>query len=314
MGVEVLRPGLLTTVQDLGRAGYQKLGIAPSGALDRSALKTANILVDNPAGEAALELTFAGPELRFTRATCIAVTGGDFGALLNGEPVPRYAAVPVKSGDVLSFGSAKSGCRAYLAFAGGLDLPAVMGSKSTNLKCGFGGFRGRKLLAGDRIEFAAPREELPFFPLRSLEAPRYGGEVTLRTVLGPQDDAFTENGVRTFFGESYQVTARSDRMGCALEGPAVECRDKSDIISDGIPDGAVQIPASGKPIVMLADRQTTGGYAKIAAVVSADLPLLAQCRPGDKIRFARVSVGEAQRLARKEAKRLKKLNRYLNET
>ena len=314
MGIEVLQPGLLTTVQDLGRAGYQKLGIAPSGALDKTALKTANILLGNPAGEAALELTFAGPELRFTRATCIAVTGGDFGALLNGEPIPRCAAAPVKSGDVLSFGPAKSGCRAYLAFAGGLELPAVMGSKSTNLKCGFGGFQGRKLLAGDVIEFASPREDLPFFPLRTLDAPQYGREVTLRAVLGPQDDAFTEAGMRTFFGESYEATARSDRMGCALEGPAVECRGKSDIISDGIPDGAVQIPASGKPIVMLSDRQTTGGYAKIATVASVDLPLLAPCRPGDKSRFAPVSVGEAQKLARKEAKRLMKLNHYLNET
>lgn len=314
MGIEVLQPGLLTTVQDLGRTGYQKLGIAPSGALDKTALQTANLLLGNPAGEAVLELTLAGPELRFTRSTCIAVTGGDLGALLDGEPIPRYAAVPVKGGDVLSFGAAKSGCRAYLAFAGGLEIPAVMGSRSTNLKCGFGGFRGRKLLAGDAIEFVSPKVDLPFFPLRSLEVPRFGGEVTLRAVLGPQDDAFTERGLLTFFGESYEVTGRFDRMGCVLEGPAVECRGKSDIISDGIPGGAVQIPASGKPIVMLADRQTAGGYAKIAAVASVDLPLLAQCRPGDKIRFAQVSVGEAQKLARREAKRLRKLNRYLNET
>ncbi|WP_326975523.1 biotin-dependent carboxyltransferase family protein [Caproicibacter sp. BJN0012] len=313
MGFEVLKPGLLTTVQDFGRTGYQKLGISPSGALDRRAMTLANLLVCNPAAEALLELTFTGPELRFTADNFIAVTGGDLSPALNGKPIARYAAHPVKAGDILSFGQAKSGCRAYLAFAGGLGLPAVMGSKSTNLKCGFGGYQGRKLLAGDTIGFASPKKELPFFPLRTLESPTFGGEVSLRVILGPQEDAFTEGGIRTFFGESYEVTPRFDRMGCALEGPTVECREKADIISDGIPDGAVQIPSSGKPIIMLADHQTTGGYTKIGTVASVDLPLLAQCKPGDSVRFERISVADAQKLLRKEAKKLRKLNRYLNE-
>lgn len=313
MGIEVLKSGLLTTVQDFGRAGYQKLGISPSGALDRRAMTLANLLVCNPAGEAVLELTLIGPELRFTADNFIAVTGGDLSPSLNGTPIDRYAAHPVKTGDVLSFGQAKSGCRAYLAFAGGLDLPAVMGSKSTNLKCGFGGYRGRKLQAGDVIGFAAPKKELPFFPLRTLEILSPGGTVTLRVVLGPQEDAFTEGGIRTFFGESYEVTPRFDRMGCALDGPTVEYREKADIISDGIPGGAVQIPASGKPIIMLADHQTTGGYIKIGTVASVDLPLLAQCKPGDSVRFEQISVGDAQKLLRKETKKLRKLNRYLNE-
>lgn len=313
MGIEVLKPGLLTTVQDFGRTGYQKLGISPSGALDRRAMTLANILVDNPAGEAVLELTLMGPELRFTADNFIAVTGGDLAPLLNGEPVSRCAAVPVKAGDVLSFGQAKNGCRAYLAFSGGLNLPSVMGSKSTNLKCGFGGYRGRKLQAGDAIAFAAPKKELPFFPLHTLEVPSFDGEVTLRVVLGPQENSFTEGGIRTFFGESYQVTPRFDRMGCALDGPTVECKGKADIISDGIPAGAVQIPSSGKPIIMLADHQTTGGYTKIGTVAAVDLPLLAQCRPGDSVRFEQISVGKAQKLLRKERKKFRKLNRYLNE-
>ena len=313
MGIEVLNPGLLTTVQDFGRTGYQKLGISPSGVLDRRATALANLLVDNPAGEAVLELTITGPELRFTADNFVAVTGADFSPALNGEPVSGYAAVPVKAGDILSFGQAKSGCRAYLAFAGGLDVPAVMGSKSTNLKCGFGGYQGRRLRAGDVIGFAAPKTELPFFPLRTLEVPSFGGEITLRVVPGPQDDAFTEIGIRTFFSETYQVTPRFDRMGCALDGPAVECREKADIISDGIPAGAVQIPSGGKPIIMLADRQTTGGYIKIGTVAAVDLPLLAQCQAGNSVRFQQISVGSAQKLLRKEAKKLRKLNRYLNE-
>ncbi|XOQ43841.1 MAG: AHS2 domain-containing protein [Clostridium sp.] len=313
MGIEILKPGLLTTVQDFGRIGYQKLGISPSGALDRKAMTLANLLVANPADEAVLEMTLFGPELRFTADNFIAVTGGDLSPTLNGEPMPRYAAVGVKSGDVLSFGQAKEGCRAYLAFAGGLDLPVVMGSKSTNLKCGFGGYQGRKLQAGDKIAFAAPKEELPFFPLRTLDTPSFGGKVTLRVVLGPQEDAFTESGIRTFFSETYKVTTRFDRMGCALDGPTVECKEKADIISDGIPAGAVQIPSSGKPIIMLADRQTTGGYTKIGTVVSVDLPLLAQCKPGDSVQFEQISISEAQKLLRREAKKLRKLNRYLNE-
>jgi biotin-dependent carboxylase-like uncharacterized protein len=313
MGIEILKPGLLTTVQDFGRVGYQKLGISPSGVLDRRAMTLANLLVDNPAEEAVLELTLMGPELRITEDNFIAVTGGDLGPLLNGEPIPRYAAVPVKGGDVLFLGQAKNGCRAYLAFSGGLDIPAVMGSKSTNLKCGFGGYRGRKLQSGDVLTFSAPKKELPFFPLRTLEAPVFSGEGILRVILGPQENAFTEGGIRTFFGESYQVTPRFDRMGCTLDGPTIECKDKADIISDGIPAGAVQIPSSGKPIIMLADHQTTGGYTKIGTVASVDLPLLAQCRPGDTIRFRQISAGDAQKLLRKEAKKLRKLNRYLNE-
>jgi len=313
MGIEVIKPGLLTTVQDFGRVGYQKLGISPSGALDRTAMTLANLLVANPAEEAVLEITLLGPELHFTEDTCIAVTGGDLAPMLNGESMPRYAAVKVKAGDTLSFGQAKDGCRAYLAFAGGLDIPVVMGSKSTNLKCKFGGYQGRKLQTGDFIPFAAPKTDLPFFLLRTLEIPKFGDSVTLRVLSGPQDDAFTETGMHTFFHETYQVTTRFDRMGCALEGPTVECKDKADIISDGIAAGAVQIPSSGKPIIMLADRQTTGGYTKIGTVASVDLPLLAQRKPGDSVRFESISISEAQKLLRREAKKLRKLNHYLNE-
>lgn len=313
MGIEILQPGLLTTVQDLGRTGYQKLGISPSGVMDRTAAMTANILVDNPMEEAVLEITMIGPSLRFGADNFIAVTGGDLSPALNGSPLPLYEAVPVKEGDVLSFGPAKTGCRAYLAVTGGLDVPVVMGSKSTNLKCRFGGFHGRKLAAGDVLSFSAPKKELPFFPLRKVDPPVLSGEKTLHVILGPQDDAFSDEGLQTFLSKPYTVSNRFDRMGCSLEGPVIGCKEKADIISDGIPAGAVQVPASGKPIIMLADHQTTGGYTKIATVITPDLSLIAQCRPGDTVRFDLISVAAAQKINRKEMKRLKKLYRYCNE-
>lgn len=313
MGIKILNPGLLTTVQDEGRFGFQKVGVTSSGALDRKAMETANILVGNAPGEAVLEMTLFGASLEFTDANTIAVTGGDFEPKLNGSPLPPYTAVAVGAGSTLTFGIAKSGCRAYVAFAGGLDVPVVMGSKSTNLKCGIGGYRGRKLAAGDEIPFTKPESDLPFPRLRQLQPEPYPEILTLRVVPGPQDDAFTETGIRTFFSEIYTVTNKSDRMGSTLDGPAVEFKTGADIISDGIPLGAVQIPANGKPIVMLADHQTTGGYTKIGTVITPDLSAFAQRKPGERVRFEPISIQEAQKLCRKERKALKKLNKYLNE-
>lgn len=312
MGIRILSPGLLTTVQDLGRTGYQRTGISPSGAVDRKALKIANILVGNQPGEGALEMTMAGASMEFTEPDVVAVTGGNFEPTINGAPVPTYAAVPVRAGDVLALGPAKSGCRAYVAFAGGLNVPVVMGSKSTNLKCGLGGFGGRRLKTGDELPLFAPRAALDKMELRRAEVPEPpGAEAAVRVILGPQDDSFTQAGIRTFLSEAWTVTNRCDRMGCALDGAPVEYRSKADIISDGIPFGAVQIPSDGKPIVMLSDRQTTGGYAKIAAVISSDLPVFAQRRPGGRIRFQKISMREAQRVSRVEEEKLRALRRRL---
>lgn len=312
MGIRILSPGLLTTVQDLGRTGYQRIGISPSGAVDRRALKTANILVGNQPGEGALEMTMAGASMEFTEPDVVAVTGGNFEPAINGVPVPMYAAVPVRAGGVLALGPAKSGCRAYIAFAGGLDVPVVMGSKSTNLRCGIGGFKGRKLRSGDELPLSAPSAALDKMELRRADPPDLPGpEASVRAVFGPQDDYFTQAGIRTFLSEAWTVTNRCDRMGCALDGAPVEYRSKADIISDGIPFGAVQIPSDGKPIVMLSDRQTTGGYAKIAAVISSDLPVFAQRRPGDRIRFQKISMREAQRISRLEEEKLRALRRRL---
>ena len=295
MSITVLNPGLLTTVQDLGRVGYQQFGVSVSGVMDPRATALANILVGNPDGEAVLECTMMGPHLQFNQANYIAITGGDLGPTLDGQPVQTYKAFKVEAGQVLKFTMPKKGCRAFVAFAGGLDIPEVMGSRSTYMKAKIGGFQGRKLEKGDEIGFRAPNPDLPNPNLRSM-APEFvpRAEYTVRVVLGPQDDYFTDAGIQTFLSEVYTVTAEFDRMGCRLEGAVIQHKDGGDIISDGIAFGAIQVPSSGTPIIMLGDRQTTGGYTKIANVISADFRILAQLKQGDKVRFEKVSVKAAQ--------------------
>ncbi len=295
MSITVLNPGLLTTVQDMGRTGYQQFGVSVSGAMDPRAAEIANILVDNPSGEAVLECTMMGPHLQFDTAVCIAVTGGDLGPTLDGAPLPSYRAVAVQAGQVLRFTGPRAGCRAFIAFSGGLDIPEVMGSRSTDLKSKLGGLAGRKLEKGDVLPLRAPRTDLKNLSGRSI-APEFVPRpvYTLRVVLGPQDDAFSPEGIRTFLTQTYTVTPQSDRMGCRLEGAAVQHTAPADIISDGIAFGAIQVPSSGMPIIMLADRQTTGGYTKIANVITADFRILGQLKAGDKLRFEGVSIQHAQ--------------------
>lgn len=295
MSITVLNPGLLTTVQDLGRVGYQQFGVSVSGVMDPRAAAIGNILVGNPQGEAVLECTLMGPQLKFETDEVIAVTGGDLSPTLDGQPVPSYAALAVKAGQTLRFGAPKAGCRAYIAFAGGLDIPLVMGSRSTYMKAAIGGFEGRKLQKGDALGLRAPVAGYANLHQRAI-APEFVPRpvYTLRVVLGPQDDAFTPEGVATFLGSEYTVTNEFDRMGCRMDGPAIQHKNGGDIISDGIAFGAIQVPGSGKPILMGADRQTTGGYTKIATVISADFRLLAQLKAGDKVRFEAVSVQAAQ--------------------
>lgn len=295
MSITILNPGMLTTVQDLGRFGYQQFGVSASGVMDPRSASIANILAGNAEGEAVLECTMMGPNIRFDRANCIAITGGDLGPTLDGQPIANYAAVHVNAGQVLRFTMPRTGCRAYVAFAGGLDIPEVMGSRSTNMKARIGGYQGRKLQKDDVIGFRAPKDELRNMGVRHISPefiPR--GEYTLRVVLGPQDDAFTEKGIETFLTSVYTLTPEFDRMGCRLDGEVIEHVNDGNIISDGIAFGAIQVPSAGKPIIMVADRQTTGGYTKIANVISADFRILAQLKAGDKIRFEKVSVKTAQ--------------------
>lgn len=309
MGIKIINAGLLATVQDKGRFGYGDKGISQSGVLDYKAMAISNYLLGNDANEAVLELMLYGPMIEFTQNGVFAVTGADMTALLNDRPVPMYRAVAAKKGDILKFSLAKSGCFGYIAFRGGLDIPTVMGSKSTNVKCKFGGFNGRKLMANDEIAFcsqiieAGDLENREYIPVESVV------NSVIRVVMGPQQGYFTEKGIETFLSSAYKITNQYDRMGCKLEGNALEYKDKVDIISDGIPMGGIQIAANGQPIVMLSDRQTTGGYAKIAAVVTVDIPKFVQHKPGDVISFKEISILEAQELYKKEQRLFRKLER-----
>lgn len=303
MGIRVLKAGMLTTVQDLGRNGYQSQGFSVAGVMDVRSFKIANLLLDNPENEAVLEFTLIGPTLQFTSDTIIAITGGDFQPMINGEPAPMYTALYMKRGDILKFGSARTGSRGYIAFSSYLDIPVVMGSRCTNLKSKIGGYKGRKLKDEDYIGFRIKRRYLPFFLSRKLDLDEFDEEeVTLRVVMGPQDDMFTKQGIHTLLSETYTVTSDFDRMGCRLEGSFIASKNGSDIISDGIAFGSIQVPAHGKPIILLADRQTTGGYAKIATVATVDIPKLVQRKTDHKIRFQAITVEEAQKLYLEEEK------------
>ena len=302
MGFRVIKGGLLTTVQDLGRNGYQSQGFNVGGVMDRRSFRIANLLLDNPENEAVLECTLIGPTLEFTSSQIIAITGGDFRPELNDDPVPMYTAIYVNKGDVLKVGSARTGRTCYIAFSNYLQIPVVMGSRSTNLKCGIGGFKGRKLNDGDYISTRIKRRKyLPFFLSRSLPLHEFDNSTeTIRVIMGPQDDMFSSKGIETFLNKEFTISSNFDRMGVRMEGPFVESKMGSDIISDGIALGAMQVPAHGKPIILLADHQTAGGYAKIGTVASVDLPKVVQRRIDDKIRFKSITVEEAQHLIKVE--------------
>lgn len=313
MGIRILKGGMMTTVQDLGRNGYQSQGFSVAGAMDVRSLKIANLLLDNPENEAVLEITLIGPTLEFTSATIIAITGGDFQPQINGEPAPMYTALYMNKGDILKFGSARTGSRGYIAFSSYLDIPVVMGSRCTNLKSKLGGFKGRKLQAGDYMNFRIKRRYLPFFLSRKLEGDDFDQEeATLRVIMGPQDGLISKQGVETFLNSEYTVTSDFDRMGCRLEGPFIAPKKTSDIISDGIAFGAIQVPSHGKPIILLSDRQTTGGYAKIATVASVDIPKLVQRKTDHKIHFKAITVQEAQQLYLDELKELDAMRKIIH--
>lgn len=290
---EVTQPGALTTVQDLGRFGYQQFGVPTSGALDNYAFRIGNLLVGNNEGAASLEITLFGCQLCALHDTSMAITGADLSATINGKPAPAWESLLIKRGEVLSFSKLKSGCRAYLAVAGGISVPEVMKSASTFVRAGIGGLNGRPLRQGDIL--SANERSAPSTAARmpAEYVPVYGNRIELRVILGPQDDYFTDKGKSTFLNSEYIVSAQADRMGYRLEGPRIQHLSGADIISDGIPLGAIQVPGDGLPIILLADRQTTGGYTKIATTASVDMPKVAQAKPGDRIRFPQVNEEQA---------------------
>ncbi|MFT3870945.1 MAG: biotin-dependent carboxyltransferase family protein [Nibricoccus sp.] len=291
---EVLKPGAMTTVQDLGRVGFLNAGVPDGGAMDRLAARVANLLVGNPASAALLETTMAGPVLRFHSDALIAVCGARFNA------VPAWQPLMVKAGDELDLTGLETGCRGYLAVAGGFVVPAAMGSASTYLRAGVGGVEGRALRKGDRLQIGPALHATPVdaerWHVSPSVLPAYSTQPVVRVVRGAQWDWFAEEAQYKFFEGRYSVLPKSDRMGLRLIGAQLLLKEPREMVSEAVAFGSVQVPPEGQPIVLMADRQTIGGYPRIAEVASVDLPLLAQLRPGDRLMFTLISLDEAQSL------------------
>ncbi|MET3617930.1 biotin-dependent carboxylase-like uncharacterized protein [Peptoniphilus olsenii] len=297
--IDVINGGILTTIQDSGRYGYQELGIPTSGVMDDYNYKLANILVGNDLDEAVLEMIYFGPALKFNEDMVVAITGANMSPKINGKEVPMFESIEVKAGDSLQFGKMIEGLRGYIAFSGSIDVPVVNGSKSTHTKTKMGGLDGRALKAKDELNIIRPKELPKHRRIPEQYLPKFSKFNVLRVVLGPQDDYFTEKGIHDLFRSGgYQVTKEFDRMGIRLKGEKIEHKETADIISDGTAFGSIQVPANGQPIILVADRQTTGGYTKIGTVISADLHKLAHMNFLDKVVFDRVSVDEANKIAR----------------
>jgi len=293
--IKILDPGPQTTIQDLGRVGHLRYGIPPSGPVDRLAFVLANRLVGNPDGAAALECTLAGPRFEVDAPCAVATTGADMPVTVNGQEAPGWATLALKPGDVVRLGPARSGVRSYVAFSGGLDVPPVMGSRSTYLRGRLGGLDGRALRRDDRLHAVAAPLPRPW-RLAPRAVPAYGGEPTIRVVLGPQADRFTRAGIGALLESAYVMLPQSDRMGARLSGERVAHARGHDIISDGIALGSIQVPGDGQPIIHLVDRPSTGGYTKVATVCSFDVGRVGQVKPGQSLRFRAVTVDEAHRL------------------
>lgn len=299
----VVRPGLFATIQDLGRFGFQELGMPVAGALDPVALRLANALVGNPQGMAGLEIALLGPVLRVDAAAVRIAAVGPLAMTLEREgesarPLEPHRSHSLRQGDLLRLGAVDGASVAHLAVAGGFALAPVMGSLSTYVRAGIGPLGGRPLGQDDRLPLA--RDGVPDGPDTELPQPPEYGVGPLRVVLGPQDDRFTEQALATFLSASYHVGKQADRMGLRLEGPALKHRGSADIPSDGLVTGSIQVPGNGQPILLLNDHQTAGGYAKIATVISADLPRAGRLRPGDGLSFKAVTVDEAEAIRRRQ--------------
>jgi antagonist of KipI len=294
--IQVQSPGLLTTVQDLGREGFGPLGVSPSGAADPVSLRIGNRLVGNPESAAGLEMTLLGGTFLFPQATTIALTGSDFGATLDGAPLAPWNSTEVTSGQTLRVASTRSGARCYLSLHGGIIVNPFLGSASTHLLSGLGGYQGRALRKGDVLRLG--REIAPFRK-KTVDAQSLGQlapRKILRVTAGPQNDWFPQSSLRALYENTYRVAEESNRMGLRLEGHSIARESTDEMITEGVSLGAIQITASGLPIILFVEQQTTGGYPKIANVISADLHSLGQLRPRDEIRFEQVSWDAARTL------------------
>ncbi len=288
--IHVRRPGLLTTIQDAGRFGYQAHGVPVAGPMDAVSFRLANALVGNDDGAATLEVTLVGPELEFEADAACAITGADLAPTLDAVPMPMHETVAVRAGQVIGFGGRRAGARAYVAVDGGIDTPPVLGSRATHVLSRMGGVDGRALVRGDRLPIGAPRGRArrraagPVLP---------GGTAALRVLGGPHAFRFASDQLDTFYRATFTLAPASNRMGYRLEGPSLAPAGGADMISQAVTMGAIQVPASGHGILLMADRQTTGGYPVIATVISADLPAAGQMAPGDTVRFVRSDAAAA---------------------
>lgn len=309
--ITITKSGLLTTVQDLGRYGFQKYGVIASGVMDTIAHRLANLLVGNDEYLPTLEITLIGPTIQFHKNVLIAICGGDLSPSINGEDVQSWRSVLVKKGSILKFGPCKKGCRAYLAVAGGFSVPTVMNSKSTYLRARVGGFNGRALQAGDQLLFGQSgklsmkmQDELSERSLTNFIVgkwsvpsnliPIFKKDTPIRVIKGRNFHQFTKESQKSFFYEAFFITPQSDRMGYRLSGPLLTLEKEEEMILEAVGFGTIQVPTNGNPIILLADRQPTGVYPKIGQVASVDLTLIAQAKPGEVLLFSEISHREAQ--------------------
>lgn len=300
MALKIINPGLFTTVQDLGRYGYESYGFTPAGVMDYESYYLANALLGNDYNCGVLELTLYGITFEVLHSTSMSSAGAEMELTINEEPFDTGTAVDLVKGDVVKFGGVKKGARTYIAFSGGLDLPKELGSYSTHTRSKMGGYKGRVLKAGDILPVKGKTVEHNFPVITKVLTE----DTEIRFIPGQQNDRFDSVNKRIFTESEYTLTKDSDRMGCRLEGPAVESADDDDILSEPTQFGSIQVPKNGQPIVLLADRQTAGGYKKIGTVAKVDLPKIAQKKPGEKITFTEVSVDEASQLYKDSLKAL----------
>lgn len=303
--LDVRAPGMLTTVQDLGREGFGPMGVSPSGAADPHALRIGNRLLGNPENAAALEMTLLGGTFFFPDGGVIAVAGSDFGATLDGAPVAMWSSLELRPGQTLRLGATQSGARCYLCVQGGFSVKPFLGSAATHLLSGLGGFEGRALRKGDVLTFGSATASFRTFrrktaARRAIE--KWTPRKVLRITAGPQSDWFSEQAHKLFYTATYRLTEESNRMGLRLEGTSLPLAAGGEMISEGVSLGAVQITAGGLPIILFVEQQTTGGYPKIANVISADFSSLGQLRPRDEIRFERVDLETARALLLEQEK------------
>ncbi|HDR7805827.1 MULTISPECIES: 5-oxoprolinase subunit C family protein [Bacillus] len=310
MDVEVLHAGMFTTVQDLGRSYYQQFGVPVGGAMDKNALRLINMLVGNEENEAGLEMTILGPKLLIKKTTLLAIGGADMEPLLNGERIPLWRPILAEEGSMLCFGKVKSGCRAYVTFAGGIHIERTMGSKSTYIRASIGGIEGRMLKKGDCFQIGTYSEMANRF-IQDLQKderiktkwvisnsvlPKYKKHPKLRVITDFEYDQFIEESRKAFFTKEYKVSNYADRMGYRVEGEVLNSIEEKEILSSPVTFGTIQVPNGGQPIILMADRQTTGGYPRMGNIISVDLPLLAQLKPGDYVSFEKITLEEAEQL------------------